>query len=584
MKLKDKEFLKKIFEKSNFWSVQIAKEAIKRAEKKKKDLVVVRCAATPTGVLHIGNANELIRSYLIKISIEILGKKAKVIYTSDDRDPMRGFPLKIADKEKNLIEFKERNHYELHYDGFPVFAIPDPFKCHSSYSEHFVSLLFDELKSIGIDEIEYYSPNILYYQDKNWQKLVKEAMNKREKINKILSELKEHIREYPFAVICENCGRIGSTNVLNYDPETEEIEYLCESRRLKKKTVEGCGYKGKTKIRNGKLDWYVEWALDWKYFDADVEPLSKEHYVSSWKVSPKISREVFNQEEPIPVLYELFTINGKKMSSSKGNIYNINFFLKILEPEVFVYYLYTKRPFVQREITLSRINQAVDEFDKLEEEVFNSLEKEKLSQDEIDKIVNYYLSFFGKIPENKPVRVNYSFLAVIGQLLLPKELINNTEIPLIKLDPNLLERYDFVFSKIREILKRTGHIKKDLNNFEFYKIIDRARKASFWARNFAPSFLKIELNQKKEDLEFNNEEKEILNFILNVIEDLDKEEKINLDDLQTKIHKKISEKLDSREFYKKLYKILIGKEGGPKISSLIVAKKEEIKKIIMGYL
>ncbi|HIQ51120.1 MAG TPA: hypothetical protein EYH54_04060, partial [Nautiliaceae bacterium] len=186
MKLKDKEFLKKIFEKSNFWSVQIAKEAIKRAEKKKKDLVVVRCAATPTGVLHIGNANELIRSYLIKISIEILGKKAKVIYTSDDRDPMRGFPLKIADKEKNLIEFKERNHYELHYDGFPVFAIPDPFKCHSSYSEHFVSLLFDELKSIGIDEIEYYSPNILYYQDKNWQKLVKEAMNKREKINKIL--------------------------------------------------------------------------------------------------------------------------------------------------------------------------------------------------------------------------------------------------------------------------------------------------------------------------------------------------------------------------------------------------------------
>ncbi|HIQ50644.1 MAG TPA: lysine--tRNA ligase, partial [Nautiliaceae bacterium] len=431
---------------------------------------------------------------------------------------------------------------------------------------------------------EYYSPNILYYQDKNWQKLVKEAMNKREKINKILSELKEHIREYPFAVICENCGRIGSTNILNYDPETEEIEYLCESRRLKKKTVEGCGYKGKTKIRNGKLDWYVEWALDWKYFDADVEPLSKEHYVSSWKVSPKISREVFNQEEPIPVLYELFTINGKKMSSSKGNIYNINFFLKILEPEVFVYYLYTKRPFVQREITLSRINQAVDEFDKLEEEVFNSLEKEKLSQDEIDKIVNYYLSFFGKIPENKPVRVSYSFLAVIGQLLLPKELINNTEIPLIKLDPNLLERYDFVFSKIREILKRTGHIKKDLNNFEFYKIIDRARKASFWARNFAPSFLKIELNQKKEDLEFNNEEKEILNFILNVIEDLDKEEKINLDDLQTKIHKKISEKLDSREFYKKLYKILIGKEGGPKISSLIVAKKEEIKKIIMGYL
>ena len=122
-----------------------------------------------------------------------------------------------------------------------------------------------------------------------------------------------------------------------------------------------------------------------------------------------------------------------------------------------------------------------------------------------------------------------------------------------------------------------------MNDFEFFKIIDRTRKASFWAKNFAPSFLKIELNKNKENIEFNNEEKEVLNFILNIIENLEKEEKIDLDEIQTKIHKKIVEKLNPKEFYKKLYKILIGKEGGPKISSLIVAKKEDIREIITNY-
>jgi len=584
MKLKDKEFLKKLFEKSNFWSVQVAKEAIKRIKEKNKKEVLIRCAATPTGVLHIGNANEIIRSYLVKLSVEALGEKAKVVYTSDDRDPMRGFPLKVANKSKELIEFKEKNHYELLYDGFPVFAIPDPFKCHSSYSEHFLSLFFEELKELGIEDFEYYPPNILYYQDKDWLELVKIAMDKKEEINKILSELKQHIREFPFAVICENCGRIGSTHVLNYCPETQEVEYICESRRLKKKTIEGCGYKGKTKLRNGKLDWYVEWALNWKYFDTDVEPISKEHYLSSWKVSPKISKKIFNQEPPIPVLYELFTIDGKRMSSSKGNIYNLTFFLKILEPEVLIYYLYTKRPFVQREITLSKLNQAVDEFDKLEEEVFEALKKEELSQDEIDKIVNYYLSFLGKVPDKKPIRINYSFLAVIGQLLLPEELIKNPEISILNLDPNIMEKYEHLLNKIKEILIRTGHLKEDLNNFEFYRVIDRLRKATFWAKNFAPSFLRIELNQRKENIEFEEKEKEILRFIIEIIGNIGKKEKIDLNEIQTSIHKKVVENTNPKEFYKKLYKALIGKEGGPKISSLIIAKKDEIKKIIENYL
>ncbi|MEM4460932.1 MAG: hypothetical protein QXY70_02220, partial [Nanopusillaceae archaeon] len=89
---------KEIFENSDHWSVKIAKLAIERFKnykaknKLKSNKIVVRCAGTPTGVYHIGRANEIIRSYFISKAIEVLGYPSKVVFTSDDRDPARGFP------------------------------------------------------------------------------------------------------------------------------------------------------------------------------------------------------------------------------------------------------------------------------------------------------------------------------------------------------------------------------------------------------------------------------------------------------------------------------------------------------------
>ena len=48
----------------------------------------------------------------------------------------------VCDKEGNLVEFPEelRKEYEQKYDAQPVCMIPDPFKCHSSWAEHFLSV------------------------------------------------------------------------------------------------------------------------------------------------------------------------------------------------------------------------------------------------------------------------------------------------------------------------------------------------------------------------------------------------------------------------------------------------------------
>jgi lysyl-tRNA synthetase class 1 len=591
---------KEIFERSNFWAVQVAKKGIERANRENIEIITVRCANTPTGVLHIGNANDVIRSCFIAKCIEVLGHKSRVVFTSDDRDPIRGFPPIICDKEGNLIEFKNKEEYEKLYDGFPVCAIPDPFGCHTSWSEHFISVYFNELQRLGLlnsVKFEYYSPNILYHSGK-WIELTKRALESKDKINEIYKELKEHIRDYPFSTICQNCGRIGTTLVTEYNPETLEVSYKCEKRHLKKTTVNGCGYEGKTTIRFGKLDWYVEWALNWVYFQTIIEPMGKDHYTSSWKVSPKIAKEVFNYEAPIPVVYEFFTVNGKKMSGSKGNLWNITEFLKIIEPEVFLYF-YTKRPGVARDIDLKNIHLLVNEFDALEEKVYRTIElirSGELSIDSLDsktvsernlasyeELTVYYLVTHGKIENKKPLRVPYNFCAIIGQLLLPEKLLVNTHKPTIEildsLDENLIKE---TISKIDEVLTRTGHLERNLGFLEALRVLDRVRKAGYWGRNYAPEYLRISLGEEKVNIELTEIEKDLLREIAEYIKTLDK---IDFEEVQTKIHLIIKEKTSPKDFYKKLYKILINKDAGPKIVSLIAALgKEKVVEILEMYL
>ncbi len=549
----------KIFEISDFWAVKVAKEGIQRAKEKNKKLITVRCANTPTGVLHIGNANDVIRCYFIAKCIEILGYDVRVVFTSDDRDPIRGFPRIICDKEGNLVEFPEklRKEYEQKYDAQPVCMIPDPFKCHSSWAEHFLSVYFRELEQLGITtsvRFEYYSPNILYFQGE-WDSYVEKVLKEKEKVKEIYKEFKQHIREYAFSPICENCGKIGTTHVTEYDEKRRIVKYICEKRHLKKKTVEGCGYEGYCSIRQGKVDWYIEWAIDWAYFDADIEPMGKDHWVSSYRISPKFHKELFDKEAPIPVPYEFFTVNGQKMSGSKGNIYNLTEFLKMLEPEI-VLYLYTKRPMTQRDIELKNLNLLVDEWDMLESKVFKTIDaimqgeivEEELKGKETserryaspEELVIYYLCMHGNLPKEKPTRIPYNFAAIIGQLLKDEE-------------------------KIKNVLVRTGHISDDISSESFAKVLSRIEKATYWVKKYGPEILRINI-VKKPSVKFRGTDKEI---ITEIISELESVENWIPDEIQTKIHSVISSKAKPKEFYPKIYRALLGKDRGPKLGTLL---------------
>ena len=47
----------------------------------------------------------------------------------------------------------------------------------------------------------------------------------------------------------------------------------------------------------------------------------------------EICEKVFKWQPPIPVIYEFFTLNGEKISSSRGNVITLSDWLQICEPE-----------------------------------------------------------------------------------------------------------------------------------------------------------------------------------------------------------------------------------------------------------
>ncbi|RIB35560.1 MAG: lysine--tRNA ligase [Candidatus Nanoclepta minutus] len=593
---------KEVFERSKHWSVQVAKQGIERflkyksEGKIKSDFITVRCASTPTGVYHIGHLNEIVRSYFIAKAIEMLGYKARVVFTIDDRDPQRGFPAIIVDKDGYMIEFPEeiRKEFEEKYDGFPVCNIPDPLKCHTTWTEHFLSVFLNEIKRLGISDnirLEVYSPDQLY-RTGEWDEGVKLTLENKEKIKEIYRDFKQHIREYAFSVICERCGRIGTTIVSEYDKEKEQVRYVCGGRHLKKKTVEGCGYEGYTGIRNGKIDWYVEWAWNWKYFETIIEPMGKDHWVSSWKISPKFAREVFNWEEPIPLFYDYFTIDGKKMSSSKGNVYSTTEILRISEPEILIYF-YTKRPDTERDISLENFHLLVDEYDRFEEKVYKTLEllergeikiddlldHKKVSEidlAEIDDLVVYYLSNHGKIKEKRPFRLPYYFAAIIGQVVIPRKYLERTDLPFYSVFD---EDIDEILERIKNIVKNSYGI--DIRGNELMRTFERCRKAGFWGIRYASDIYRISIVEGRVEIELSDNEREVIRNIMEVV----KSSKYDYNELQTKIHSIIKEKTDPKNFYKKLYKIFIGKENGPKIASIILSiGKEKAIEILERYI
>lgn len=288
-----------------FWAERIADQAERKFGKPKEPLVI-RDEKTPSGRVHVGS----MRGVAIHGAIsELLTEKglANVFkYEFNDLDPMDGFPEYLPE------EFRK-------YMGLPLKNIPSPDGKAKNFADYFAQEFKEIIRGAGFAP-EFYNVSELYLSGK-MDECIRIALMHAADIRKIYKEVSGSIKPddwYPLSVICENCGKVGTTKVYAFDGE--KVSYRCEPRMVK--WAEGCGHAGSISPfgGNAKFPFKVEWPAKWKVLGVKVEGAGKDHSTKGGArdVAAHIAEAIFNYDAPLDAPYEFLLVGGKKMSSSKG--------------------------------------------------------------------------------------------------------------------------------------------------------------------------------------------------------------------------------------------------------------------------
>lgn len=476
------------------WTEQIALEIKKR----NKPLEWVDDMKTPSGRIHVGALRGVLIHDEVFKQLQKLKVESKFTYIFDDLDPMDSLPSYL-DKEK----------YEK-YMGIPLKNIPAP-EGVKNYAQ-FYALEFKEVfNSLGVD------PEIIWqselYSSGKLNKAIELALDNSEKIldiyQKVSGSQKREQGWLPFAPICENCGKIGTTKATGWDGK--EVEYSCEESMVS--WAKGCGFKGKVSPfdGHGKLPWKVEWPSKWFALGVTVEGEGKDHASKggSRDVANHICQEILHFDPPFDLPYEFFLVGGAKMSSSKGVGVSALEASKMLPPEVLRFLLIR-----------TRLNQAID-FDPSDKDFIFRL------FDDFDREQPFFIPRFSLI-------INWVQMPNIDSLEEGKKLKG----------PSLTEE-------------------------EKKKIEERVKYIKIWLEKYAPEDVKFSI-QKDLPVEANNLTEKQKEFLAKVVKIVDQNQEA--EEFQNNIYQIGKELgLSSSEAFKAIYLTLIGKDHGPKAAWLILS-------------
>jgi lysyl-tRNA synthetase, class I len=284
---------------------------------------VVNDSKTPSGTVHVGSLRGPVVVDTIARALRGAGVPVELRYGVDDLDPMDAQALLTPDAIERSM-------------GVPLSRVPDPAgDCHPSYARHFAQVFIDTFDGLGIRPDTYYWMSEIYGSGA-MDRYIRTALDAAATIRDIYRRVANvnHPDEWhPLMVVCENCGRIGTTIVTGWDGE--RVSYEC--RPDLRDWATGCGHRGEISPFGGraKLPYNVDWAAKWDLFGVTVEPAGKDLSTAggSRDRSDAIAREVFGNEPPLKVPYEFLNIGGRKMSTSKGLGASATQIAEVIPPE-----------------------------------------------------------------------------------------------------------------------------------------------------------------------------------------------------------------------------------------------------------
>ena len=526
-----------------FWADQIAKQIISRErfhynDNKilKFDEYTVKTSASLSGVLHIGRLSDTIRGESVAIALKDTGVKTRFIWVAENMDPLRKVP-------KGVPESFEK------YIGVPVTDIPDAEGCHGSYADHHMEEYFKVIDEFVVTKMEKFSMREEYKKG-NFNSFIEKILEKIDDVKEIQNRyrtnpLKKHWS--PWTPICENCGRIVTPNITNF--ENGIVEYVCRDYEFETTTAKGCGFKGENNPLkgNGKLLWKSEWAAQWARWQVVSEGAGKEYQVpnSAWWINGEIVEKVIGFPMPVPIFYEHIMIDNQKMSASVGNVVYPKDWLEVAPPELLRMF-YNKRLMTTRSFSWKDLPNLYDEYDYMAKVYLGNANLENKKEEAHFKRL-FKVSHGKEI--QKPVELSFSHAAVIAQIFPNEE--------------------DAIKS-----MEKTGHYNKEMHE----RIFERLRKAKIWLKKYAPEDVKFEVQKHvPKNIELSEKEKKALHMIAQLLIEKEYNEKSLFNEFYN-VSNKIE--LNPADFFRAAYKVLLNKEKGPKLAPFILALgKEKVVKL-----
>jgi lysyl-tRNA synthetase class 1 len=318
---------------------------------------------TPSGRAHVGALRGPLIHDAIYRTLQAKGVPVRYLFGVDDYDPVDEIP------------YGEAEHFEK-YLGAPLCNTPPPPDSKATdMADHYISEFFSVFGELGIRP-EFYRMRDLYRSGK-FNEAIDAILRKADIVRRIYKKVSGAERAgdwHPFQVVCEKCGRIGTTVVTAYDGR--EVTYQCKPDLVK--WAEGCGHRGKVPPFDGKgkLPWKLEWCAKWRTFPVTIEGAGQDHSTKggSRDVAMACLREIFGQEPPLNCPYDFFLVGGAKMSSSKGVGVTSRDMADFLPPEILRFLLIRPAPrqpvnFGPSEVYITKL---FNEFDRSKHNYFDN--------------------------------------------------------------------------------------------------------------------------------------------------------------------------------------------------------------------
>ena len=492
---------------------------------------LINDSKTPSGRAHVGALRGVLIHDVVFRAIQARGLPVRYTFGVDDYDPLDELPAGEED-------------FFRPYLGVPLCNVPPPpGSSHSDISEHYIQDFFSVFRDLNVETETYRLRDI--YRSGQFNEAIDEILRHADVVRKVYKEVSKSERPanwYPFQAVCEECGRIGTSEVTDYDGK--EVTYTCRPDLVTWAT--GCGHTGKVSPfdGNGKLPWKLEWTAKWKTFNITIEGAGKDHTTKggSRDVASACLRRIFNQSPPLNIPYEFFLVGGAKMSSSRGVGAAARQIADLLPPEILRFLMIRTQP--KQPVNFSPEERAIvklfNDFDRTHSRVFHD---PKISDDEKR---SYALA------QVDPEASENAFFDADFQIVL-------TLIQLPHLDV------------IEEIEKRKGTA---LTSIERKYLERRIQSARYWLENYAQPEEKIVLQETLPDSaqSLSATQRAFLHGLAGKVEEAAGQDDV----LQAHIFETARlTPLPNGKAFQAIYRSLLDRDSGPKAGNLIACLDHE---------